>query len=242
MTRLYAPILGLLLLATWAHSDPPKLTVPAEVKPTGQYCEMVPQTDAVSVTYVGLDGVEPIPSHWLNDRRAFRLDARGLAKGRYRFAAIAAGQKGEQSRADFALVIGDAPGPAPGPGPGPGPEPPAPDKAPIPEPGFRVLVVYEKSDLTKLTPQQHSILYGAELREYLQRKCAVGPDGKTTECRFYDQHTDMTHESALWQAAMRRPRTALPWLIVSNGKSGFEGPLPSNVADTMKILKQHGGE
>lgn len=103
--------LALLLLTAAA---PPTVDIPSEVRPGGQYVLFTPRTDAVSVEYIGLDGVEPLPAALLKDARTFVLDTRGLARGRYRFVAVAAGNSGEQARAVFAVVVGD-PGPPPGP-------------------------------------------------------------------------------------------------------------------------------
>lgn len=95
-----------LLAAAVGLAEPPKLVIPAEVKPAGQYVEQLPETDAVSVQYVGLSGVDPIPSRVLNDPRLFLLDTRGLAAGSYKFAAVGSSKTGEQVRRDFAVVIG----------------------------------------------------------------------------------------------------------------------------------------
>jgi hypothetical protein len=115
-------LLALLFLPGSLLGAPPRLVIPPEVKPSGQYAQLVPDTDAVSITYVGLDRVDPIPSAVLKDARLFLLDTRGLPEGRYRFVAVGAGKDGEQTRADFAVLVGDNPPPVP-PGPGPGPTP-----------------------------------------------------------------------------------------------------------------------
>ena len=132
----------------------------------------------------------------------------------------------------------------PGPGPGPNPVPPKPIPtpvvpAPIPVDGFRVLIVYETSD--KMTAEFQAIILGKEVRDYLAAKCVKGPDGKTPEFRIMDKDSVVKDESKLWQDAMLRPRQSVPWLLVSNGRTGFEGPLPATVADTLIILRKHGG-
>jgi hypothetical protein len=124
--RRAALLLLLTSLPAGAFAAPPTLEIPAEIRPAGQYARLLPRTDGESVAYVGLSQVEPIPSDVLKDPRLFLLDTRGLAPGRYKFAAVAAGKTGEQTRADFAVVVGDAPPPGPTP---PGPTPPAPDDA-----------------------------------------------------------------------------------------------------------------
>lgn len=144
----------------------------------------------------------------------------------------------EISEAAEQVTIGKAnPDEPPEPPPGPPDE-----KPPIEAAGFRVMVVYEKSELLRLTPGQHSILYGEAVRDYLRRKCVVGEDGKTPECRFYDKDVQIEFEASHWKKAMQRPRGSLPWMIVSNGKTGWEGPLPESPEKAMEILKKYGGE
>ncbi len=108
---------------------------------------------------------------------------------------------------------------------------------PIPVSGFRVLVVYESA--TKLPAAQAAIFNAKEIRDYLNLRC-VEVAGKK-EFRFWDKDISTANVSPFWQAAMSRPRTSVPWIVISNGVNGFEGPLPANVAATMALLKQFGG-
>lgn len=127
---------ALLLLASLAIAcgapavaAPPKLTIPAELRPAGDYVTLKPDTDAVSVTYVGLSGVDPFPSDFLKDARHFVLPIRGLKAGSYKFAAVAASKDGEQARVDFTAVVPGEPGtPTPPPVPPTPPDPPTPPK------------------------------------------------------------------------------------------------------------------
>lgn len=89
-----------------AQAAPPKLVIPAEVKPVGGYVRFTPDTDAVSVIYVSLDGLDPFPSEELKDPRRFLLPTAGVKDAKYRFVAIAASATGEQTRADFVVPIG----------------------------------------------------------------------------------------------------------------------------------------
>jgi len=123
------------------------------------------------------------------------------------------------------------PPPAP---PGPGPTPPAPP-APIPLPGLRVLIVYETADLSKYPKDQLAALYAKSVRDYLATKTVKNG------YRFYDQNTDVSKDDPAWQTGMARPRTALPWILISDGKTGFEGPLPATTDDTLALLKKFGG-
>lgn len=106
----HAPTLALawtLLASAVVSAAPPKLDIPTEIRASGQYVDFDPVTDAVSVEYVGLSGVDPVPSGRLADKKAFLLDTRGLAAARYEFVAVAAGQGGDQVKRRFAVVVGD---------------------------------------------------------------------------------------------------------------------------------------
>lgn len=116
-------ILTLLLLAAPAGADPPRLQIPAEVSAHGDYATIVPDTDAVSVVYIGLSNVQPFPSAFLKDSRAFVLPTRGLSAGRYKFVAVGAGKGGEQAQEAFVVLVGDVP-PVPPPDPVPVPRDP----------------------------------------------------------------------------------------------------------------------
>lgn len=156
---------------------------------------------------------------------------------------------GEPTPASTCLIRVGA-GPDPGPNP-PGPTPPEPTPpeptppgppAPIPDAGFRVLMVYETATVQKLPPEKSAVLYSKKVRDYLDAKCVMGPDGKTREYRIWDQDVDTAGANPVWQNAMKRARASAPWIVISDGKTGFEGPLPANVDEALKLLKKYGGE
>lgn len=123
------------------------------------------------------------------------------------------------------------------------PVPPSPP-APIPEAGFRVLIVVKEAELSKLPAGQVTALTSTAVRQYLNAKCAVGPDGETKEWRIWDSGIDASNESALWQDALKRAAgKPLPWLIISNPGhgDGYEGALPADAGVLLKLLQQHGG-
>lgn len=99
-------MLAALATASAAVAGPPALKIPEEVRATQQYVRFDPETDAKGVIYIGLSGVEAFPSEELKDPRRFLLDTRGLAEGRYGFAAVGAGATGEQTRVNFTVVVG----------------------------------------------------------------------------------------------------------------------------------------
>lgn len=116
--------------------------------------------------------------------------------------------------------------------------------APIPAEGFRVLIIEETGDRYKLSPGQLEALNSTLARDYMNSRCAKGVDGKTPEWRIWDDDftaQDLSRESKLWQDAYARPDGPLPWIVVSNGKSGTEQELPKSEADLINLLKQYGG-
>ena len=129
--------------------------------------------------------------------------------------------------------------------PKPPPDPdvdPTPVDPPIPTDGNRVLIVYESSELSALPPDQAVLMTSGNVRDYLQRKCSKGSDGKTPEFRIWDKDVDATNAGQTWKDALAIQRNGLPWLIVSNGTTGFSGPLPDNEAALIAKLKQYLGE
>jgi hypothetical protein len=146
--------------------------------------------------------------------------------------------------------IPPAPVPPPGPNPPPGPTPPpvpvpppTPNPAPIPLPGFRVLILYDSATLARLPKEQLNVLYDKSIRDYLNSKCAPGPAGNPgkKDWRIWDAGVDAAGEGQMWVDALKRPHASLPWLLISTGATGYEGPLPGSVADTLALLKKYGG-
>lgn len=225
---------------------PPVLTLPAEKQtPVGKPVTVVPtKNEGAEIRWL-------LPDSGLLEERGFldlipeelrsKLTGRMFyadTKGRFRVWAISARGGIVSDKAECVIVVGDAP-PPPIP-PGPGPTPPGP--APIPGDGLRVLIVYDSATLSALPKEQISMMYGGELRGYLNSHCVKGPDGKTPEWRIWSAEVPTGAESKTWQDAMARKRDKLPWLIVAkDGKLGFEGPLPTTTAETMKIITPIGG-
>jgi hypothetical protein len=152
---------------------------------------------------------------------------------------------GEVIRRTLTVQDGTKPIPPPGPAPidppAPKPvDPPAP-AAPIAGPGFKALIVYDARDAKSLTAAQYATIFGQATRDYLDAKTPLGDDGKTHEWRMFPDGTAVTTDSKAWRDAMARPRQSLPWLIVSDGKTGYEGPLPLTETDITAKLTQFGG-
>jgi hypothetical protein len=146
------------------------------------------------------------------------------------------------------LGVPDPVPPTPPVPPGPTPDPPTPtpppDPAPIPTAGFRVLMIYESADLSTLPAKQLNVLYDKSIRDYLNSKCVKGDDGKTPAWRIWDVDVPTEKDDKVWQDAMKAAKLTkgfkTPWLVVSNGKTGFSGPLPADTTSALTLLKKYG--
>lgn len=128
--------------------------------------------------------------------------------------------------------------PPPQPPDPPMPPDPPPSPAPIPLPGLRVLIVIEEMEANKLTAGQRATIYGVPMRDWLDSKCVVGTDGKTKEWRIFDKDVRTDSAEKHWRDVMQRRPASVPWLIVSNGKAGYEGPLPGTPEETKALIQR----
>lgn len=166
------------------------------------------------------------------------------APGRYKYEAWnAKGDVASDIAVGWVVILGPQPPPIPPEPPVPPPPvppvPPPPSPAPIPVAGLRVLVVFEATGGTALlTKNQMNELYSAELATYLNAKCAKDAKGKA-EWRIWDKDTPMANAPELWRQAMGRNRTQVPWIVISDGVTGFEGPLPDG--GILTLIRKYGG-
>lgn len=159
--------------------------------------------------------------------------------------------KWESSQLILTIIDSKPPQPVP-PGPGPKPDdPPAPKpddpKAPFAgmTDGLRMLIVEESADRSKMPAEQQRILFSKVFRDYLRSKSPMGPDGKTYEFRIWDKDTDPSADGKTWQDALKRAKATkdfkTPWIMVGNGKDGWEGPLPVKFDEALALVKKYGG-
>lgn len=151
----------LLASAATAYTQP-KLNIPGELKPSGQYVDFLPDTDAKGISYIGLDGVDPFPGNRLSDPRLFILDTRGLAAGTYRFVAVGS-LADKHTRAYFVVRIGDAP------------KPPIP--VPVPVPVVSALAKVSREGLA-MVADKTSAKALADANRALASKIAAGAHGE----------------------------------------------------------------
>lgn len=118
--------------------------------------------------------------------------------------------------------------------------PPVPvDPAPITESGNRCLIVYESGEIQRYPAEQVVIFTSTKLRQYLNQHCVKDKSG-LSEYRIVDDDTEFTGgDDGVWPDAMKIERKALPWIVVSNGKSGFSGPLPSKVDEVIELCRKY---
>ncbi len=239
MRKLFSLALLLLLpLQAFAQS----VTLPQNVAgQAGNFIIIRPtQLDAEDVTWLPLDsGLSILPPE-LSSKHEVCVAIAGR-DGTYRLACIAAkvvGGKAALSSPAICFVTVGTPGPTPvppGPNP-PKPDPPKPDPIPpspppIPAAGLHVLVVYE----TSVANDVLKIVQSKDVFDYLNARCA--PDG----VRYYDKDAKLDNAAQKWKDAMARPRTSIPWIIISNNSGGFEGPLPKTKDELLTLLKKYGG-
>lgn len=117
------------------------------------------------------------------------------------------------------------------PGPGPTPDVVVEDKPPFKADKLSVLIVQQTEDIGKLSKEQREILQNStELRRWIKSNGA--------DFHQFDADEDGQFLDQKWKAAMAVPRQSLPWLVVANPKSGFSGPLPPTLPETLALLEK----
>lgn len=107
------------------------------------------------------------------------------------------------------------------------------DPAPIPTDGLRVLIVREYDETAANMPaSQQRIFTDSKVLGWLK----VNAPGKW---RIWDADGDASKAPEEFQAALKRPRGGLPWIVISNGTTGFEGPLPKTADETVALLEKY---
>jgi hypothetical protein len=126
--------------------------------------------------------------------------------------------------------------PQPGPQPNPNPPIPMPSISPIKADGLHVLIVYDAKAV--LTAEQSAVIYSEFTRKLLAEKCVTDAKGLKA-FRILPSNVNFGDELTVWQDAFKRERKVTPWLVMGNGKEGYEGPLPANVGDFEKLVNKY---
>ena len=109
---------------------------------------------------------------------------------------------------------------------------------PIAEPGFRVMIIEDVFSRKDLPTDQYNVIMSTapgSFREFLLAR-AVKVHG-VPDLRFISHTNPLDQDAPYWQAAAKLPRDSYPWLIVSNGKAGYSGPLPKTTAEALALVR-----
>lgn len=119
------------------------------------------------------------------------------------------------------------------------PAPPPPDPSPV-DPtvpvnpvdvavdGPRLLIVEEFDQRGRLPASQIDIFVSAAVREAIESRGG--------QLRILDQNTPAEGAPEWFRAALALPRQSLPWLVWSDGRTGYSGPLPATEAELLKRI------
>lgn len=116
--------------------------------------------------------------------------------------------------------------------------------APVPNvEGLHVLFIEESSKRKDLTEGQRFALFAKDptnsLRAYAESHCHKY--GNDVAFRVIDKESPVGMDQPWVVQAMALPHDKIPWMIVSNGKAGFSGPMPEKEEDIIAIVKKYGG-
>ena len=125
----------------------------------------------------------------------------------------------------------------------PPPPPPPPTDAPWGSPGLSVLILRESQSLQSLPVAQRAIFTSAQVLQWLNSNCVQLPDGRPAFRVWDDDGSDVGNAPAVMQAAYKIVRAKMednaPTIGISNGKTGYIGPLPGTVVDMLKLLEAY---
>ncbi len=133
------------------------------------------------------------------------------------------------------FTVGDVPQP---PDPKP-PVPPEPPPGPALLPVAGVLMIEKSEDRGTITKGQYNVLFGADVRNLIN--ASVDKENGQPALRIFDINQSLTGQAKHWQdAAARRPKDfTTPWMIISNGVTGWEGPVPMTEAEAKTLLTKY---
>lgn len=215
----------------------PYVALPEEIHgEPGAFVAVQPETNGRIVRFrAETKGLNLFPPNMLKDDRSTVVSA--YAPGRYVLTAYTAlGDVPSDPETTTIVIAGPTPVP-PSPDP-PGPNPPTP---PLPGNGLRVLILEEAEDRDQLPRSQleaiDSAMNGA-LRDWLDSVCAK--NGNAAEWRIIDKDEKLDFEADIWkQARAAAQPTAYPWVLISNGSAGFQGPLPADEASLKALIARY---
>lgn len=121
-----------------------------------------------------------------------------------------------------------------------------PSDAPFETVGLTVLIIKEGKDVGSLPEAQKAIFTSSKIQKWCIDNC-VKIDGEPA-VRFWDD--DYTDEQLAnvpnvvrnaYRTVLSQANGNLPWIAISDGKTGVSMPLPGTVDETMELLQKYGG-
>lgn len=104
------------------------------------------------------------------------------------------------------------------------------DPAPIELEEFYTVVIEDRSQRNQLSKEMIAALTSQQVEDAATRGGGV--------YELVDSAQDVRELPEPVQAAIKRT-TELPWLVVSNGDSGYEGPHPQTLEDTLATINKY---
>ncbi len=120
--------------------------------------------------------------------------------------------------------------------------PPIPTDAPWPSPGLTVLILRESQPSKPLPVAQKAIFNSVLMHDWLTKNCVKLADNQPGY-RIWDDDPNPSNAPAVMQEAFKvvgaQTQGEAPMLGISNGKTGFVGPLPGTVEETLALLERY---
>jgi hypothetical protein len=122
------------------------------------------------------------------------------------------------------------------------------DTAPFPSEGLVVLIIHEKQTVGTLPEAQKAIFTSQRLQQFLSDNCLRIPPENQPGYRIWDDDysTSQLRETppvlrSAYQVGVThfRDNNEVPWIILSNGKTGVSQPLPASVDDTLSLIQKY---
>jgi hypothetical protein len=128
--------------------------------------------------------------------------------------------------------------------PPPPPPPPPPTDAPWESPGLSVLILRESQSTGTLPVAQRAIFTDAKVHQWLTSNCVkLPPSGRPGYRIWDDDGSDVSAAPTVLQAAYKVTLAKMPneepTIGISNGKTGFVGPLPVNAVELLALLEKY---
>lgn len=110
---------------------------------------------------------------------------------------------------------------------------------PIDGPGLRMMIVYETGNLPLYPSAQRSAMFSQKVRDYLRPK--LYKDDNTYPALWTVDKDSPPLRVPDWVKTTldKYKGQTLPYLIVSNGKTGYTGPVPENTDKLLELLKKY---